>query len=376
MTTDVHHGLHSEHGGRRGEHPGRARNPVVKVRDLAWLQFEKPDLDRAEIFARDFGFVVASRTPDELRLRGTLPGTEALVIKKAPRSRFVGPVFQAAAPQDLDRLAAHSGVPVRPLGAGRMVELRDPSGIPVAVVAGTTEYAELPGQVPLTLNTGITADQHRTRAFPRVNATQRIAREPTRVQRLGHVVLETPRFHAALDWYLETLGLIVSDFLLLPDDRAYGPTFAFMRCDRGDEPADHHTLAMHLGPSTGYVHSAFQVTDLDALAAGGEYLGERGYRRSWGIGRHVQGSQLFDYWRDPDGLMVEHFADGDVFDASVETGWASMSTSGLAQWGPPVTKEFLGGGPSRLLDALGALRSEDSDLTPARLRALMKAMSS
>jgi hypothetical protein len=53
-----------------------------------------------------------------------------------------------------------------------------------------------------------------------------------------------------------------------------------------------------------------------------------------------------------------------------------MSSSGLAQWGPPVTREFLGTSPSRLIEALGALRAEDNDLTPARLRALMKAMNS
>ncbi|GGT46169.1 hypothetical protein GCM10014713_45140 [Streptomyces purpureus] len=101
----------------------------------------------------------------------------------------------------------------------------------------------------------------------------------------------------------------------------------------------------HLGPGTGYVHSAYQVTDLDALAAGGEYLAERGYRRSWGIGRHIQGSQLFDYWRDADHFMLEHFADGDRFSCDIEPGWAPMSASGLAQWGPPVTRDFLGAAP-------------------------------
>ena len=34
---------------------------MIKVADLAWLEFEKPDLDRAEVFARDFGFAVAAR---------------------------------------------------------------------------------------------------------------------------------------------------------------------------------------------------------------------------------------------------------------------------------------------------------------------------
>ena len=53
---DAHKDLHSEQGAPRGEHPGRSRNPLIKVRDLAWLEFEKPDLVRAEAFARAFGF--------------------------------------------------------------------------------------------------------------------------------------------------------------------------------------------------------------------------------------------------------------------------------------------------------------------------------
>ena len=74
---------------------------------------------------------------------------------------------------------------------------------------------------------------------------------------------------------------------------------------------------------------------------------EHGFHRSWGIGRHIEGSQIFDYWRDPDGLMVEHFADGDLFDCTLEPGWAPMTASGLAQWGPPATKDFLGITPAR-----------------------------
>ena len=70
---DTHSDLHSEQGALQGEHPGRARNPVVRVHDLAWLEFEKPDLDRAERFAHAFGFATALRTPDEVQLRGTGP---------------------------------------------------------------------------------------------------------------------------------------------------------------------------------------------------------------------------------------------------------------------------------------------------------------
>ncbi|MDX6312105.1 MAG: hypothetical protein QOF44_1569 [Streptomyces sp.] len=372
VADSAHANLHSELGAVRGEHPGRSLHPVIKVEDLAWLEFEKPDLDRAAVFARDFGFAEAARTEDALYLRGTMPGPHCLVVRRGPVARFLGPVFRAADAGDLSRLARSTGTQVRELrepGGGHTVDLRDPSGSPVRVVHGTHEGAELPGQQPMLLNTG-------NEPGKRVNVTQRPPREPTSVQRLGHVVLETTVLHKALTWYLDTLGLIVSDFLFLDGQRDRGPTMAFIRCDRGSHPADHHSIALHLGLRTGYVHSAYQVCDLDALAAGGEYLRERGYRRAWGIGRHILGSQIFDYWRDPDRLMMEHFADGDLFDRTVESGWAPMSASGLYQWGPPVTRDFLGTKPSPALlrSVLKALR-EDNEINPALLLGMMKAMS-
>ena len=36
-----------------------------------------------------------------------------------------------------------------------------------------------------------------------------------------------------------------------------------------------------LQAATGYVHSAYELTDLDEVAASGEYLRERGYRHAW-----------------------------------------------------------------------------------------------
>jgi hypothetical protein len=93
------------------------------------------------------------------------------------------------------------------------------------------------------------------------------------------------------------------------------------------------------------------------------------------VGRHIQGSQLFDYWRDPDGFLVEHFADGDMFDNTLEPGWAPFTATGLAQWGPPVTKDFLGLNPSALpheaRSVITALR-DDNEFTLTRLRGLMK----
>ncbi|MFE4500952.1 VOC family protein [Rhodococcus sp. NPDC056743] len=371
----THTDLHSDQPALRGEHPGRASNPVIKVRDLAWLEFEKPDLAAAEAFATVFGFSTTLRTQRELYLRGADAGAPCVVIRRGERSSFVGAAFAAADTADVLRLAESTGHTVRPLSdavGGIAVDLTDPSGTPVQVVSGMHALSELQVQQPHSFNFG-----HRV---ARTNSTQRPPREPARVQRLGHVVLQSTRYLETLNWYLRHLGLIVSDFLYYPGQRERGPVMSFIRCDRGSEPSDHHTLALTLGPSNRYVHSAYQVSDLDAIAAGGEHLLAHGYRRSWGIGRHIQGSQIFDYWRDPDGFLVEHFSDGDLFDCTLEPGWAPMSASGLVQWGPPATKDFLGLAPGR--DALYELRAMvsalrgDNEFDTQRLRGLLKVASS
>ena len=366
---DPHRSLHSQTGALPGEHPGRSANPLVKVAGLAWLEFEKPDLDRAERFLSDFGFTVADRTPEKLLLRGRWAGPGCLVVRRGPVSRFAGTAFQAAARDDLDRLARGTGGTVTAHSGGHTVVLRDPSGFPVQVIYGIPEFPALPERAPLTLNFGPERE--------RVNGTQRPARGPAEIERLGHVVLGTTRFLGALDWYLGTLGLIVSDFLYLDGQRERGPAMAFIRCDQGSVPTDHHTLAMLLQPRTEYVHSAYQLTDLDEVAASGEYLRQRGHRHAWGIGRHIQGSQIFDYWRDQDRLMFEHYADGDVFDSSAEPGWAPLSVSGLAQWGPRATAEFTGTrDPGVAVAAIKALRDKGNEIDLAALRGLIKAMSS
>ena len=175
------------------------------------------------------------------------------------------------------------------------------------------------------------------------------------------MVLQTTKYLEALNWYCDHLGMIVSDFLYYRGRRNRGPVMSFIRCDRGQTPADHHTLAIALGPSNRYIHSAYQVSDINAMGAGVHYLAELGYHRSRGIGRHIQGSQIFDYWRDPDGFLVEYDSDSDMFDSTVEPGWAPFTASGLSQWGPPITKDFLGIAPGR--ESLRELRSVISALT-------------
>ncbi|MFZ0832373.1 MAG: 2,3-dihydroxybiphenyl 1,2-dioxygenase, partial [Mycobacterium sp.] len=157
VTVGAHKDLHSERVALSGEHSGRSRNPVIKVSDLAWLEFEKPDLFRAETFARAFGFHTLLHTADELHVRGTDAGTPCVLIRRGPRSRFVGLAFAADSDADVVRLADATGASVRRLPeavGGVGVTVTDPNGLPVRVVAGTDALPTLPAQRPHTFNFG------------------------------------------------------------------------------------------------------------------------------------------------------------------------------------------------------------------------------
>ena len=55
---------------------------------------------------------------------------------------------------------------------------------------------------------------------------------------------------------------------------------------------------------------------------------------AWGVGRHILGSQIFDYWKDPWGHELEHWTDGDLFNAADGSNRADFQTLMGVQWGP------------------------------------------
>ena len=312
----------------------RASNPVVKVYDLAIIEFAGPQQDKAWQFFADFG-LQGSRAQDGSLLFSAEAGAEVCVIyRPAARAEFIGPTFAVRSEEDLEKLVERAGaskpapldLPGQPTG----VVLTDPSGVQVKVALFET-WRPLPdcGPAP-TANRG--SDR------PRVNAPLRPERRASRVLRLGHMVLGTPNWEETARFYIDTFGFIPSDVQALPDGRS---AVAFMRCDRGDEPTDHHTFVVGRLPVVDIEHAAFEVPDLDAVGMGAEVLRDGGFDRAWGIGRHILGSQIFDYWFGPDGHKFEHFADGDLFDAARPTRYHAMSTAGLAAWGPEVPAAFL-----------------------------------
>jgi catechol 2,3-dioxygenase-like lactoylglutathione lyase family enzyme len=299
----------------------------IKVQDIAYVRFSAPDLDSMEAFLTEFGMVRSERFNDRLFMRG-LDEDPYFHVTHRGEARFLAAGLEAASTKDLERLARDENVSIDSLGGpggGVALTLIDPNGFHIEVIAGRTPVSpiELAARKPGN-------DAYGT---PRLNAVKRMARGPSHVKRLGHCVLNVKNFRESEAWYKSKFGLITSDEVNLGSpDQVVG---AFLRCDRGSIPSDHHTLFLLGSGNPGFNHAAYEVADFDDLMCGHDWLKEKGRHHEWGVGRHVLGSQIFDYWRDPWGQTLEHWTDGDLLDAAWGSHSATIEEALRSQWGPP-----------------------------------------
>ena len=300
--------------------------PVIKIDDIAHVRFAAPDLAVMRAFLDDFG-MIAFKEGGRLYGKGS-DGRAFVHVTEQGQARFLAVGLRARTLADLATLAAAEGVAVEDLdepGGGKIVRLTDPDGYGVEVVAGQAEGAAvLPLTDPL-CNTAATKT--------RLRAAVRLDPAPAHVRRIGHAVLKVSDFRASEKWYKARFGLLTSDEV---EAAPAVPLGAFMRCDRGDTPADHHTLFLAQFPGKlGLLHAAFEVANLDDLMLGHQHLRARKREPAWGVGRHIMGSQVFDYWKDPFGNELEHWTDGDLFTAADPPRTMPMAALLAVQWGSP-----------------------------------------
>ncbi len=305
---------------------------ITKAEDVAYVRFSAPDLDVMRSFLGDFGLVEVAGPDSEIFFRGA-GSAPFLHATRLGEPGFAALGLKLANLADLERLAASESVAVEPLnapGGGHVVRLTDPDGHVVEAVAGQTPVEPLQaGQIPAWNNLG---------QRDRLRATKRVDRGPAQVCRLGHAVLNVSNFRASEAWYKARFGFITSDEIAVTPEFSVG---AFLRCDRGDAPTDHHTLFLLQAPTgPGFNHAAFEVRDLDDLMGGHSHLAAADRTPAWGVGRHLLGSQVFDYWRDPWGNTLEHWTDGDLFTADDPSNVASLADLMGVQWGPAMPPNF------------------------------------
>ena len=346
--------------------PARHPQPTVKAQGLTHLIFQRPDLNEAARFLTDFGLKVGRQDAETLYLRATEATAYCYRVERAERARFVGFGLAVQSIADLEKLARIPGASSLEQsehpGAGFCVRLTDPSGFIVEAVCDQIPGKALAHRPPLRWNLALEQ--------PRINATQRPPITAPDVLRLGHIVIEVADYQATCAWYTRHFGFIPSDVQVLPDG---SPIVTFLRLDLGETATAHHTLAIAQGFMATYSHSAYEVVDADAVGMGQRVLRERGWDHSWGIGRHILGSQIFDYWQDPWGDKHEHYCDGDIFTAAQPTGIHAVSPEAMAQWGQRMPKRFTK--PKMSFAHLRALISNlrhSPDLTLRKLITLMR----
>lgn len=308
---------------------------MPRALDIVYVAYQVTDLGRMEAFLRDFGLATVARVNDTLYMRGTGSAPYIHVTRLGADNRFVGGAFRMSTRVDLEALAQLAGSSAIEAtggpGGGERVRMQMSDGFVIEAVHGMACSPPLGIRPPHPFNAG--------QEKRRVNESLRPKREPCPVLRLGHFVLHVSNHDESVRWLRTRLGLLPSDYFSVPGDpgRIVG---TFLRIDRGQEAVDHHSLLVLQSDRPGVHHCSFEVQDLDAVMAAHDFLLGRGYRLDCGVGRHLLGSQIFDYWRDPFNFRIEHYTDSDVVDHRHQPTIFSGTADQTTQWGAKPPKDF------------------------------------
>ena len=301
---------------------------VGTIKDVLYVRFSVTDLQVQQQFLEDFGF--KSEINDDLLIaRGTDASPYIYIAEQSSEPAFVSVGFAAESEAVLRHIAANDGVPVETNdlpGGGLMARLTDPNGFSVEVAANLADSPLLTAASRSGLNDGL----EKRRLGERVT----FAEPDSLIKRLGHVVLMVTDFDETLEWYQKRFGLLISDEIVMDNEGKQETLGAFTRCNRGEEYVDHHTLFFINADRAGFNHAAFEVTNWDALMSSHYTLMKAGHHHSFGVGKHLLGSQTFDYWKDPDGFMLEHFTDGDLLNESFGSHKRGLEDLLGTHWGP------------------------------------------
>nr|OQO24356.1 hypothetical protein B0A51_06640 [Rachicladosporium sp. CCFEE 5018] len=326
----------------RQEIASKALHLWMKSRDYdtaQWHAGKIMELAEFDEFAKDFGLVDGgSSSETEHFYRGYGIDPFVYIGRQAPGDvkRFIGAGFVAETAADFDRGTKVVGAELVDVskypGGGQAVSLKDPNGYSVVI--------HWDQQLRRTPDHGISALEGR----PPVNGAldkrrrgeyTRMKEGPSLVHKLGHMGYTTDNWDATSAWYQQQFNFVPTDMLHAPGNTALDVA-VFFRLDCGKTYVDHHNFLLARGdrPGTSVHHSSFEVEDIDTQFMGHQWLEKKGHEPVWGIGRHVHGSQVFDYWYDPSHFIIEHFADGDVVNEDTEI--LRAEAGHMAVWGPPV----------------------------------------
>jgi catechol-2,3-dioxygenase len=256
-----------------------AADPLVRVRKLGFFGIRTPQVDRmVAYYAEALGLAITERSGDSCYLS---TGSDHHVVSISHGDALSPSVIGFEISESLEdaqtRLTA-GGIATERLsdpepGIASCLKLTDPDGVQLVLYEAQASSGD--GSIP-----GI---------------------RPTK---LGHIALHVADLPTAQIFYEDVLGFRWSDTV--------GDFFTFMRCS-----PNHHSINLLARPDAngafGRVHHvAYETRDITHLKDALDHISKFGHLLEWGLGRHGAGHNLFSYHRDPDGNLVELFAELDI----------------------------------------------------------------
>jgi catechol 2,3-dioxygenase len=116
-----------------------------------------------------------------------------------------------------------------------------------------------------------------------------------RPERLAHVNLNSTDVDRSAAFYDKALGFRLTD---------RSKAMAFVRCN-----SDHHAVVIAEAKVDGLNHVAFLVPSWEAVMRGAGKMIDAGFPIAWGVGRHGPGDNVFAYFVDPTGIVIEYTAE-------------------------------------------------------------------
>lgn len=283
--------------------------PRFPVTGIASVDFVVPDLAAARVFYTSvWGLTVSGEKEGLVWLRATGDEPYVLSLREGGNVGISAMTFRVSESVDLSDMGRRIEVRRGSVGGlqrsdapggGRELLFRDSVGRPMRLVQGGERAAPL-------------------------------AADPDRPERLAHVNFNSDDVDRDRGFFTDALGFALTD---------RSKMMAFVRTN-----GDHHSIVIADAAVNTLNHVAFQLPGWEGVMRASGRMVDAGFSIGWGPGRHGPGNNVFAYFVDPFGFVIEHTADVLQVDDAYRIGgpedW-TWAPGRVDHWGiaPPKTAE-------------------------------------
>jgi catechol 2,3-dioxygenase len=245
----------------------------ARITGLRSIELGVRDLRSAVAFySAVWGLDEVDAEGDGAHLRGTGTEHHVVTLRQRPTAGLLGVHFSAQDRKTVDALHAKA----QAFGADVSAA---PAELSAAAGGGYGFSFRSPEGHPLSISSDV--KQH-----------DNVVNDRSRPIKLSHVVLNSAKTDQQTSFFLDLLGFRLSDRTHMMD---------FVRCC-----SDHHSIAFARGNGPSLNHMAYEVPNIDGLMRGAGRLKKSGFDMQWGVGRHGPGDNVFSYFVEPNGFVVEY----------------------------------------------------------------------